>query len=73
MDITVGEGSHIGHSLARLRLFPEGITEDIVLPKDGDNLIVLDDLEGSRDDKTEAINALSSVVEKVPRSAAICR
>ena len=68
MDITVSESSDIGHSLACLNLLPEGIAEDIILAEDGDNLVILDDLQRSGDNEAEIVNTLPSVIKEVPRS-----
>ena len=40
-----------------------------IVPKNCSHLIVLYDLKRARDNKAEAVNALPSVVEQVPRGA----
>ena len=67
MDITVGQSSYVGNCLARLVLLPERVSEDVILTKNGNNLVILNDFQRAGDDEAEIVDALTSVVEKVTR------
>ena len=67
VDITIRQSSHVRNCLSRLVLFPEGVSEDVVLAKDGHHLVILNDFQRAGDDETKIVYALTSVVEQVTR------
>ena len=67
VDITVRQSSNVGNSLASLVLFPESVSEDVILTKNGNNLVILNDFQRAGDDEAKIVDALTSVVEKVTR------
>ena len=69
MNITVGQSSDVGHCLSRLNLFPEGVSEDIILAKNCHDLVILNNLQRPGDNEAEVVNALPSVIQEVTGSA----
>ena len=67
VDITVGQSSNVSNGLTRLVLFPESVSEDVILTKYSNNLVILNDFQRAGDDEAEIVDALTSVVEKVTR------
>ena len=67
MDITIRQSSYVRHRLSRLVLFPESVSEDVILAKDGHHLVILNDFQRAGDDETKIVDALSGVVEQVTR------
>ena len=67
MDITVGQSSYVSNCLSRLVLFPESVSEDVILPEYSNNLVILNDFQRAGDDEAKIVDALTSVVEQVTR------
>ena len=65
MDITVRQSSYVSNCLSSLVLFPESVSEDVILPKYSNNLVILNDFQRAGDDETKIVDALPSVVEQV--------
>ena len=59
VDITVGESPHMDHRLAQPHLLPMRVSTNIIGPKKGENLSILDNLQGSRHHKYQVSDALS--------------
>ena len=67
MDITVRQSPHVGNCLPSLVLFPESVSEDVILTKYRHDLVILNDFQRAGDDETKIVDALSGVVEQVTR------
>ena len=67
VDVTIGQSSHVSNCLASLVLFPESVSEDVILTKNGNNLVILNDFQRAGDDEAKIVDALTSVVEQVTR------
>lgn len=63
VQVAVGEGTHVGGTLAHRGVLPEGVAEDITLAEDGHHLVVLNHLQRPRHDEAERVQRLPRVEE----------
>ena len=59
VDITVCEGSHVDHRLAKPGLLPMRVSTDIIGSEEGEDLSVLDNLQRSGHHEYQVCDALS--------------